>query len=481
MNEILPKKLVLEVKGSDSIDVSDIAFDSRLIKAGSCFIAQRGTQVDGHSFIEKAIDTGARTIICETFPEIIRKDVTYVLVNDSSEALGYIATEFFDNPSGKLKLIGITGTNGKTTTVTLLYRLFNSIGLKSGLLSTVANYVGEELIPSTHTTPDAIQLNKLLAMMVDAGCEYCFMEVSSHSVVQNRIAGLRFTGGIFSNITHDHLDFHKTFDEYIRAKKRFFDLLANDAFALVNIDDRNGRVMIQNTEARVHTYSIRSMADFRCKVIENHFDGMLLSIDSTEVWTRLVGGFNAYNALAIYAAARLLGIEKDVILTGLSRLAPVSGRFEYLKSPNGIIAVVDYAHTPDAVQNVIDTINQIRNQDKKLITVIGAGGNRDKTKRPVMAKVAVENSNLVILTSDNPRFEEPEDILNDMKSGIEPSMVGKALTITDRYEAIKTAIMLATPGDVILVAGKGHENYQEVKGVKHHFDDKEIIQEIFKK
>lgn len=478
IDQILTSKAILEVIGSTSSEIIDITFDSRLVKQNSCFIAVRGTQTDGHEYIPKAIELGASVVVCEEIPEKKAKGVTYIKVKDTSEQLGFIASKFYNSPSEKLILVGITGTNGKTTTATLLYRLFNKLGFKSGLLSTVVNYIGDEEVKATHTTPDAIQLNQLLARMVDAGCTHCFIEVSSHSVVQNRIAGLKFAGAIFSNITHDHLDFHKTFDEYLKAKKRFFDLLPSDAFALINIDDRNGRVMVQNTEAKVSTYSLRSMANFKCKVIENHFDGMLINIDSIEVWTRLVGGFNAYNILAIYSAARLLGVEKDIVLTEISSMTPVSGRFEHFKSPKGINVVVDYAHTPDALQNVIDTINEIRVQENKLITVVGAGGNRDKTKRPVMAKVSVEGSTMVVLTSDNPRFEEPEDILNDMKAGIEPSMVGKVLTIVDRREAIRTAYMLANQGDVILVAGKGHENYQDVKGVKHHFDDKEVIDEI---
>ena len=480
IEQILSKKAIVEIIGTSSTTINDITFDSRQVKKGSCFIAMRGTQADGHQYIGKAVELGASVIVCEELPEKTEKGVTYIKVKDSSEQLGYMASAFYGNPSEKLKLVGITGTNGKTTTVTLLYRLFNKLGFKSGLLSTVVNFIGDEEIKSTHTTPDAIQLNQLLARMVEAGCTHCFMEVSSHSVVQHRITGLKFAGAIFSNITHDHLDYHKTFDEYLKAKKRFFDLLPSEAFALINIDDKNGRVMVQNTNAKVSTYSLRSMANFKCKVIENHFDGMLLNLDSVEVWTRLVGGFNAYNLLAIYSAARLLGVEKDIILTELSNMTPVSGRFEHMKSPKGINVVVDYAHTPDALQNVIDTINEIRTEEYKLITVVGAGGNRDKTKRPIMAKVAVEGSNMVILTSDNPRFEEPEDILNDMKVGVEPSMVGKVLTIVDRREAIRTAYMLANQGDIILVAGKGHENYQEIKGVKHHFDDKEVIQEIFK-
>lgn len=479
LEQILSANYALEVIGNLNVVVNDITFDSRQVTKGSCFVAVKGTQSDGHSYIDKAVELGASSIVCETLPEKRVDGVTYARVADTTAVLGFMATSFYNNPSQKMSLVGITGTNGKTTTVTLLYRLFNKLGFKSGLLSTVVNYIGDEEVPATHTTPDAIQLNKLLAQMVEAGCTHCFMEVSSHAIVQNRIAGLKFAGAIFSNITHDHLDYHKTFEEYLKAKKRFFDLLPSDAFALINIDDRNGRVMVQNTEAKVSSYSLRSMANFKCKVIENHFDGMLLNLDSIEVWTRLVGGFNAYNILAIYSAARLLGVERDAVLTELSSMTAVSGRFEHMKSPKGINVVVDYAHTPDALQNVIDTINEIRNPDNKLISVVGAGGNRDKTKRPVMAKVAVEGSGMVVLTSDNPRFEEPEDILKDMKAGIEPSMVGKVLTIVDRKEAIRTAYMLANAGDIVLVAGKGHENYQEIKGVKHHFDDKEVIQEIF--
>lgn len=478
LGQILSANDALEVIGNLDVMVNNLTFDSRQVAKGSCFIAVKGTQSDGHSFIDKAIELGAAAIVCEELPETKAKGVTYIRVKDTSEVLGIMATLFYDNPSQKIKLVGITGTNGKTTTVTLLYRLFNRLGFKSGLLSTVVNFIGDEEISATHTTPDAIQLNKLLAQMVEAGCTHCFMEVSSHAIVQNRIAGLKFAGALFSNITHDHLDYHKTFEEYLKAKKRFFDLLPSDAFALINIDDRNGRVMVQNTAARVSSYSLRSMANFKCKVIENHFDGMLLNLDSIEVWTRLVGGFNAYNILAIYSAARLLGVERDAVLTELSSMTAVSGRFEHFKSPKGINVVVDYAHTPDALQNVIDTINEIKNPDNKLITVVGAGGNRDKTKRPVMAKVSVEGSGMVVLTSDNPRFEEPEDILKDMKAGIEPSMVGKVLTIVDRKEAIRTAYMLANAGDVVLVAGKGHESYQEIKGVKYHFDDKEVIHEI---
>lgn len=480
LKQILPPKGAIETSGDINVPVAGLTFDSREVKQGWLFFAVKGTQTDGHQFIGKAIDSGATTVVCEAIPQEQPQGVTFVKVADSSLAMGFMASAFFGNPSERLRLVGITGTNGKTTTVTLLYHLVNKLGGKAGLLSTVTNFIGDIEVPATHTTPDAIQLNKLLAQMVEHGCTHCFMEVSSHSVVQHRIAGLTFAGGLFSNITHDHLDYHKTFDEYIKAKKGFFDALPSTAFASVNIDDRNGRVMVQNTRAKVSTYSLRSMADFRCKVIENHLDGMLLSIDGIEVWTRLIGGFNAYNLLAIYSAARLLGFDTQDVLTALSVMQPVAGRFEHMKAPNGVLAVVDYAHTPDALQNVIDTINEIRTSEQRLITVVGAGGNRDKTKRPVMARVAVLGSSMVVLTSDNPRFEEPEAILEDMKAGVEPANVGKALTIVDRREAIRTACFLAKPGDIVLVAGKGHENYQEIKGVKHHFDDKEVIADVFK-
>lgn len=480
LQNIIPVKLITKTVGNINVDIDELTFDSRKVKGGSCFFAIRGTQSDGHSYIPKAIESGATAIVCETLPAECPSNVTFIQVDDSSVALGYMASAFFGNPSQKLKLVGITGTNGKTTTVTLLYRLARRMGHKAGLLSTVVNYIDDVEVPSTHTTPDPIQLNALLKQMVDTGCDYCFMEVSSHSVVQNRIAGLTFAGGIFSNITHDHLDYHKTFAEYLKAKKRFFDHLPADAFALTNADDRNGMVMVQNTKAKVYTYSLRSMADFRCKVIENHFDGMMLNIDGVEVWTRLLGRFNAYNLLAIYSTLLLLGFEKNEVLTGISDVTPVSGRFEYVRSGHGVTAVVDYAHTPDALENVIKTINEIKSDDQRLITVVGAGGNRDKTKRPVMAKVAAELSDIVILTSDNPRSEEPQDIINDMKAGVDASQAKKVITIVDRREAIRTACMLALKGDIILVAGKGHENYQEIKGVKHHFDDKEVLIEIFK-
>ncbi|HRC94450.1 MAG: UDP-N-acetylmuramoyl-L-alanyl-D-glutamate--2,6-diaminopimelate ligase [Bacteroidales bacterium] len=479
LTKILPKALVNEVVGNPDIEVEQLTFNSRVAGANSCFFAIRGTQADGHRFIPQAVENGASAIVCEAMPVNFAPNVTYVRVSDSSEALGLMASAFYGNPSSNLKLVGVTGTNGKTTTATLLYRIVGMLGFKAGLLSTVVNQVVDEQIPTTHTTPDPIELNRLLRRMVDAGCSYCFMEVSSHAVVQKRIAGLTFAGGIFTNITHDHLDYHKTFDEYIRAKKMFFDQLPSESFALVNADDRNGMVMVQNTKAKVSTYALHSIADFRCRVVESHFDGMLLNMDGLEVWTRLIGEFNAYNLLAIYASLLLLGFDKTDVLLQLSMVNSVSGRFEYVSSSGGITAVVDYAHTPDALVNVIETIKKIKSSGQRLITVVGAGGNRDKTKRPVMARVAVQNSDLVILTSDNPRFEEPEDIINDMKAGVDEEFTKKLVTIVDRHEAIRTACLLANKEDIILVAGKGHENYQEVKGVKHHFDDKEVLAEIF--
>lgn len=479
LTKILPKALVNEVVGNPDIEVEQLTFNSRVAGANSCFFAIRGTQADGHRFIPQAVENGASAIVCEAMPVNFAPNVTYVRVSDSSEALGLMASAFYGNPSSHLKLVGVTGTNGKTTTATLLYRIVGMLGFKAGLLSTVVNQVVDEQIPTTHTTPDPIELNRLLRRMVDAGCSYCFMEVSSHAVVQKRIAGLTFAGGIFTNITHDHLDYHKTFDEYIRAKKMFFDQLPSESFALVNADDRNGMVMVQNTKAKVSTYALHSIADFRCRVVESHFDGMLLNMDGLEVWTRLIGEFNAYNLLAIYASLLLLGFDKTDVLLQLSMVNSVSGRFEYVSSSGGITAVVDYAHTPDALVNVIETIKKIKSSGQRLITVVGAGGNRDKTKRPVMARVAVQNSDLVILTSDNPRFEEPEDIINDMKAGVDEEFTKKLVTIVDRHEAIRTACLLANKEDIILVAGKGHENYQEVKGVKHHFDDKEVLAEIF--
>ena len=477
---IVSKLSPVEVIGSTEISISGLFIDSRAVMANSLFVAIEGTQVDGHSFIDNAINQGATAIICQTIPTNRRSNITYIRVDSSNAALGHAASAFYDNPSEKLKLVGITGTNGKTTTATLLFRLANALGEKSGLISTVQNQIGKKVIPSTHTTPNAIELNKLLKQMVDENCAYCFMEVSSHAIHQQRIEGLCFTGAIFSNITHDHLDYHKTFKEYIKAKKLFFDNLPKAAFALTNADDKNGMVMVQNTMAKVHTYSLRSMANFKCKIVEQQLHGMLLNIDNIEVWSRLIGNFNAYNILAAYATASLLGFNKEDVLTVLSSMEPVIGRFENMIAPNGVMAIVDYAHTPDALENVLSTVNSIKTIGNRLICVVGAGGNRDKTKRPVMARVALQGSDLVILTSDNPRFEEPADIIADMKQGVDAPSVGKVLTITDRREAIRTACLLANSGDIVLVAGKGHETYQEVKGAKHHFDDKQEVAEIFK-
>lgn len=480
LNKILKKINVKQIIGNIDVNITGINFDSRKIDKNQLFIALKGALVDGHNYINKAIENGAVAILCEELPTDVIKDITYIIVEDTHYALGFIASEFFDNPSKKLNLIGVTGTNGKTTIATLLFNLFKKLGYKSGLISTVNNIIDNEIVESTHTTPDAIKINELLSEMVELGCDYCFMEVSSHSIVQNRIAGLNFNGGIFTNITQDHLDYHKTFKEYINAKKMFFDNLPNSAFALTNIDDRNGEFMLQNTKAKKNTFSIRAFADFRCKVLESHFEGMLLDVYGIEVWTKLIGDFNASNLLAVYATAILLNQKTDEVLQNISSLNSVKGRFEYIRSDKGITAIVDYAHTPDALKNVLTTINQIRSGNEQVITVVGAGGDRDKTKRPLMAKIASELSSKVILTSDNPRSENPEDIINDMKKGIEPIFIKNTISITDRKEAIKTAYMFADKGDIILIAGKGHENYQEIKGVRNHFDDKEIVEQLFK-
>jgi len=475
LNDILRNIYPVKVLGNTSIEVKNIQFDSRKIESGSIFVAIPGTQSDGHDFIAKAIELGASVIVCEKLPETINNRITWIVVADSADTLGIMAANFYNNPSEKLKLVGITGTNGKTTTVTQLYRLFRGLGFKTGLISTVVNCIEDKTYESTHTTPDQLALNSLIAEMVEAGCEYCFMEVSSHSLAQKRTSGLKFTGALFSNITHDHLDYHQTFDNYIKAKKLFFDNLEKEAFAIVNIDDRNGMVMVQNTKAKVKTYAMRSIADFKVKVIESSFEGMNLKLDNVDFWTPLIGEFNAYNLLAVYSAAIMLNQDKETVLQLLSSFREVNGRFETVRSKTGITAIVDYAHTPDALVNVLKTINQIRKGGEQLITVVGAGGNRDKTKRPIMAKVCVENSDKVIITSDNPRFEEPDDIIKDMVVGVETQYKSKTISITDRHEALKTAVMLAKPGDIILVAGKGHETYQDVKGVKHHFDDKEEL------
>ena len=478
--ELIQHSSVKQVIGDTQLTVLHLTYDSRNVGEGSLFFAVKGTQVDGHTFIQSVIEKGAAAIVCETLPATLDETVTYIQVNNTSEAMANIAAEFYNHPSRKLKLTAVTGTNGKTTVATLLFKLFRSFGYNVGLLSTVQNQINEEIIPSTHTTPDSIRINELLEMMVDNGCEYCFMEASSHAIDQNRIEGLHFAGTIFNNITHDHLDYHLTFDNYIKAKKKLFDTVNEDAFALTNKDDKNGMVMLQNTKATKYTFSLNSMADFKAKIIESDFNGMLLNIDGDEAWFRLVGNFNAYNLLAVYGAAFLLGKEKREIITHLSSIESVKGRFEYVRSENGVIAVVDYAHTPDALENVLSTINQLRTKNEQLITIVGCGGNRDAAKRPVMADVATELSSKVIFTSDNPRNENPETILDDMQKGVKPLHYKKTLRIADRKEAIKTAISMAAKGDIILVAGKGHENYQEIKGVKHHFDDKETVLELFK-
>jgi UDP-N-acetylmuramoyl-L-alanyl-D-glutamate--2,6-diaminopimelate ligase len=480
LTDILYKAGLEEIIGTTNVAVASITFDSRKVKKDSLFIAVKGTAVDGHHFIAQAIETGAIAIVCEELPETQFENITYVKVKNANYALGIIAANFYDNPSQKLKLVGVTGTNGKTTTVTLLYNLFKSLGYTVGLLSTVKNKIHNEELAATHTTPDAISLNELLSKMLEKGCQYVFMEVSSHAIVQHRVTGITFAGGVFTNITHDHLDYHKTFDEYIKAKKTFFDNLPEEAFALTNKDDANGMVMLQNTKAHRVTYALKSPADHKCRIVENHLNGLLLNIDSKEVWVKLIGMFNAYNVLAVYSVAVLLKQDATNILTALSTLNSVEGRFQYLKSETGIIGIVDYAHTPDALKNVLETIKGIRTGNEQVVTLAGCGGDRDAAKRPVMAKIACQFSNKVILTSDNPRSEDPEEILNQMQQGIDPVDAKKTLRITDRKEAIKTACSLAKPGDIILIAGKGHEKYQEIKGVKHPFDDFEILKETLK-
>lgn len=480
LSDLLYKTGIEEVKGNTNLAITSVCFDSRKVVRSSLFVATRGTQVDGHGFIDQAIADGAVAIICEEFPDELKEKVTYVKVKDSSNALGIIACNFYDNPSEKLKLVGITGTNGKTTTATLLYLLYRGLGKKVGLISTVRNRILGETIPATHTTPNALAINELLANMVEKGCAYCFMEVSSHAIHQKRIAGLEFDIAVFTNITHDHLDYHKTFDEYIKAKKMFFDGLTPFSVAITNADERHGSTMVLNTKAKVKKYGLKVMADYKCRIVENSFDGLQLSIDNQDVWTRLVGSFNAYNLLAVYATAIELGEDKLEVLTSLSSLSAVDGRFQHFKSKTGVVAIVDYAHTPDALKKVLNTIKDIRTGAEQLITVVGCGGNRDTEKRPLMARIAANLSDRVIITSDNPRNEEPEAIINEMKIGLDPVELGKTLSITDRMEAIKTACTLAQPGDIILVAGKGHEKYQEIKGVKHPFDDFEVIEDSFK-
>ncbi len=479
LKEILKAITIKTILGDAGKDITGIEIDSRNVKAGNLFVAVKGTQTDGHAYIAKAVGNGASAVVCENLPDSPDSNVTYVQVADTEEAVGKLATHFFGDPTSKLDLIGVTGTNGKTTIATLLYNMFRKFGYKVGLISTVCNYIDGEAIPTDHTTPDPITLNKLLGRMADEGCKYAFMEVSSHSIAQKRIGGLRFAGGIFTNITRDHLDYHKTFENYLKAKKAFFDGLPKTAFALTNADDRNGMVMVQNTKAKVYSYSLRTLCDFKGKVLEDGFDGILMDINNREVNVQFIGRFNASNLLAVYGAACILGKKPEDVLLLLSTLHPVSGRFDALRSPKGYTAIVDYAHTPDALINVLDTIHEVLRGRGKVITVVGAGGNRDKGKRPLMAKESARRSDKVIITSDNPRFEEPQDIINDMLAGLDKDDSRKVLSIADRKEAIRTACMLSEPGDVILIAGKGHENYQEIKGVKHHFDDKEVLKEIF--
>lgn len=477
--DLLQHIICLENSGNTGIEVTGIQFDSRKATQGTVFVATRGTATDGHDFIGMAIENGASAVICEAMPETQPENVTFIRVANSSDALGQMAAAWFGYPSSQLTLVGVTGTNGKTTIATLLYETFRALGYKTGLLSTVCNYIDSEAIEATHTTPDAIALNELLARMVQAGCKYAFMEVSSHAVDQRRIAGLDFDGGIFTNLTRDHIDYHLTFENYLKAKKRFFDDLSTDAFALTNADDKNGMVMLQNTKAQKYNYSLRGMADFKTRILEHSFEGMLLDMNDREVNVAFTGKFNASNLTAVFGAAVLLGQDELEVLRILSSLHSVSGRFETLHAPQGFTAIVDYAHTPDALNNVISTINQILEGNGRLITVVGCGGNRDKGKRPMMAREAVDGSWKAILTSDNPRFEDPQEILNDMLAGLDVTQKSKSLTIADRREAIKTACAIAQKGDVVLVAGKGHEDYQIIQGVKHHFDDREEVRNCF--
>lgn len=478
LKELLKGVTYSALSGSGKVEVAGLTYDSRTVSEGYCFFAVAGTAVDGHNFIAKAIEGGAVAVVCQHIPtEVANADCTFVVVEDTNVAMGVIASNFYGNPSYELKVVGVTGTNGKTTIATLLYDLVQSMGYKAGLISTVVYKIGAKEIVSTHTTPDAIRLNAMMREMVDEGCEYCFMECSSHAIVQHRIEGLRFVGGLFTNITHEHLDYHKTFAEYIRAKKSFFDALPKSAFALVNCDDRNGEVMLQNTKASRYTLSLQKMADFRAKVVEMMAEGMELRIDNKEVWVQFLGRFNAYNLLTVYGAAVLLGFDKEVVLEHLSILRPVSGRFETVIAKDGTTAVVDFAHTPDALENIIKTIDELRQGGQRLIVVCGCGGDRDKTKRPVMGGMAAKMADIAIFTSDNPRTEEPEQILREMEAGVESG--DKYLKITDRHEAIKTAVMLAEPRDIILLAGKGHEDYQIIGTEKHHFNDKEVVKEYF--
>ena len=478
--ELLLKSInAIQISGDTKKDITGVNLDSRLVEPGGLFVAVKGTQADGHAYIGKAVEKGAAAVVCETWPEQLAEGVAYVQVKDSGSAVGRLATAFYGDPTSKMELVGVTGTNGKTTIATLLYNMFRALGYKCGLCSTVCNYIDGEPVPTEHTTPDPVTLNRLLGRMADEGCKYAFMEVSSHAVAQHRIAGLKFAGGIFTNLTRDHLDYHKTFENYRNAKKAFFDGLPKGAFAVTNADDRNGMVMVQNTRATVKTYSLRAAADFKAKVLEESFEGMYIEINGREVSVPFIGRFNVSNLLAVYAAALCMGRQPEEVLVVLSTLHPVNGRFETIRSREGVTAIVDYAHTPDALVNVLSTVNEILKHRGEVITVCGAGGNRDKGKRPLMAQEAVKNSDRVVITSDNPRFEEPQAIIDDMLAGLDKAQMRKVVAIVDRREAIRTACMMARPGDVVLVAGKGHEDYQEVKGVKHHFDDHEVIREAF--
>lgn len=480
LRDVLYKVAIRSVSGSTEVDVTDVQIDSRKVKQGTAFVAVKGVAADGHAFIDKAVEAGAIAIVCEQLPAVQKEGVVYLQVQNSGAAAAWMAHNLYGQPSEKLKLVGVTGTNGKTTIATLLYKLFTSLGYTCGLISTVENRIGSDIVPATHTTPDAVSLNQLLAQMLQSGCSHVFMEVSSHALHQHRVTGLQFAGGIFSNITHDHLDYHKTFDEYIRVKKSFFDGLPSSAFAISNADDKRGVVMLQNTAAHKYLYSLRTLAEFKGKIIENSLSGLAMTINDQEVHFRLIGEFNAYNLLAVYAAATCLGEEKNEVLRHLSVLTGAEGRFDYIVSQKErIIAIVDYAHTPDALLNVLATIGKLKKGYEQVIAVVGCGGDRDKTKRPVMAAAAVEHSDKAIFTSDNPRSEDPAQIIKDMEEGLPAAARRKYIAITDRQEAIRTAISLAKPDDIVLIAGKGHEKYQEIKGVKHHFDDKEIVQQIF--
>ncbi|MEA1850794.1 UDP-N-acetylmuramoyl-L-alanyl-D-glutamate--2,6-diaminopimelate ligase [Chryseobacterium sp. MHB01] len=480
LNELLKRIPVLEIHGDDSREISQLVFDSRKVTDNSLYIAMRGTVVDGHSFIAASEEKGAKAIVCEEFPEILDESITYVKVKDSSKALGQLASNFYGNPSEKLKLIGVTGTNGKTSVSTLLFDVFKNLGYDSALLSTVEIRIADQIIPATHTTPDVITINKILAQAVEEGCEFAFMEVSSHGIAQNRIEGLHFKIAGFTNLTHDHLDYHKTFDEYLKTKKRFFDELDGTAVAITNIDDKNGNVMLQNTKAAKRSYALKTMADYHGRLLEVDFNGMLLNFNGKEFWTTLTGKFNVYNLLLVFGIASELGFEQEEILQAISQLKRVSGRFETFKSDGGIIFIVDYAHTPDALENILDSINDIRTKNERLITVFGCGGDRDHAKRSEMGNIATKKSTLAIITSDNPRTEDPAAIIKEIEAGVEPQNFSKYTSIPDRKEAIKMAIKFAEPKDIVLVAGKGHETYQEINGVKHHFDDKETINELWK-